>query len=262
VELRRKLPNRDYRVLSAISLGFFLLVWSILSYSGIIEPYFLPTPSVVLREAVVMFRQDNYTADILASLARVTIAFGLCALLAIPLGVLMGNFKPVEAVLNPFVVFMRYVPISAFIPLLILWAGIGNLQKIIFLWMGTFFYVLALISSATAAVGQEFLDTAYTLGASKQQALWRVIFPAALPGILDSLRAMMGVGWTYVVLAEIVGANSGIGYMIMESERFLRTPRVVVGIFTVGAIGIGLDYAFRGARRLFSPWLQHAIEVE
>lgn len=258
MELRRGMSKWDYRVLSGTSLASFLIIWSLLSYSSIIEPYFLPTPSAVLREAVVMFRQDNYLADILVSLSRVVIAFGLCALFAIPLGVLMGNLKPVEAVLNPFVVFMRYVPISAFIPLLILWAGIGNLQKIIFLWMGTFFYVLVLISDATASVGQELLDTAYTLGARKQQVLWRVIFPAALPGILDSLRAMMGVGWTYVVLAEIVGGNSGIGYMIMESERFLKTPRVVVGILTVGAIGIGLDYAFRSARWLLLPWLRQA----
>jgi len=258
LKLRGEISKRNYVVLGAASLTIFLIVWSVLSYGGFVQSYFLPTPSAVLKETAEMFKHENYLADIWASLSRVTIAFGLCALLAIPLGVLMGNIKALEALLNPFVIFMRYVPISAFIPLLILWTGIGELQKIIFLWMGTFFYVLALIANATASVGQEFLDTASTLGATRQQVLWRVIFPAALPGILDSLRALMGVGWTYVVLAEIIGANSGLGYMIMEAQRFLKTPRVVGGILTVGAIGIGLDGVFRGARWLFFPWLRQA----
>ena len=122
--------------------------------------------------------------------------------------------------------------------------------------MGTFFYLVALIAGAAASVSQELLDTVYTLGARKSQVIWRVVFPAALPGILDSLRVMMGVGWTYVVLAEIVAAESGIGYMIMEAQRFLQTPRVLAGIFTVGFIGIALDYIFRGLRWTLLPWMR------
>lgn len=199
MQAEHDLAQWSYMKLGALSVGVFLAIWSLLSYSGMIQPYFLPTPSAVLQESIVLFLQQDYLEDIFASVTRVIIAFGLCTLSAVPLGLLMGRVKPVEAVLNPFVVFMRYVPISAFIPLLILWTGIGDFQKVIFLWMGTFFYLIALVADATASVGPEFLDTAYTLGATRQQTLWRVVFPAALPGILDSLQVMMGVGWTYLV---------------------------------------------------------------
>ena len=211
---------------------------------------------MVIREAIILFKYDNYLSDIWASLFRVIVALLLCIITGVPIGLFMGRIKPVEALMNPFIVFMRYVPISAFIPLLILWTGIGDFQKIIFLWMGTFFFLVALVAEAAASVRQEFLDTAYTLGARRHEVVFRVVFPAALPGILDSIRVLMGVGWTYVVLAEVVAAESGIGYMIMEAQRFLKTPKVVVGILTVGAIGIALDYLFRGIRWMMLPWLR------
>lgn len=239
-----------------LSIAIFLVAWGILSYGRLVQPYFLPTPSAVLREVVIMFRQGHYIGDIAVSLSRVLVSFFLCTLSAVPLGILMGRVKSISAFFNPFIVFMRYVPISAFIPLLILWTGIGNFQKIVFLWMGTFFFLVALIADAAASVQREFLETAYTLGARKYQILYNVVLPAALPVMLDSLRVMMSVGWTYLVLAEIVAAESGIGYVIMESQRFLKTPRVVAGILTVGLIGIALDWAFRGFRLLLFPWLR------
>jgi NitT/TauT family transport system permease protein len=201
-----------------------------------------------------LFVDGSFLTDVLASVARVLTAFVLCAVSAIPVGVLMGRVKIVEAVLSPFVVFMRYAPVSAFIPLLILWTGIGDLQKVIFLWLGTFFYLVALIAGNTASVPSHLLETGYTLGANQRQVLWRIVLPAALPNITDSLRVMMAVGWTYIVLAEIVAAQSGIGHMIMDSQRFLKTSRVIVGIITVGLIGIGLDYLFQLVRRLLVPW--------
>lgn len=250
------MPKRFYIIWGAVSICLFTIGWSFLTYGGFIQPIFLPTPSMVITEAINLFQNENYLADIWASLIRVIIAFILCVLTAVPTGILMGRIKFFEALLNPFVVFMRYVPISAFIPLLILWTGIGDFQKIIFLWMGTFFFLVALVADVSASIKQELLDTAYTLGARRHQVLLKVVFPDALPGILDSIRVLMGVGWTYVVLAEIVAAESGIGYMIMEAQRFLKTPRVIVGILTVGVIGISLDYVFRGLRWLFLPWLR------
>lgn len=245
-------------LLSATSIMVVLVAWSILSYGRLVQPYFLPTPSAVLRETVVLFTQDGYMADVWASLLRVGIAFVLCALIGVPIGIIAGRSPSVEAVLNPYLVFMRYVPISAFIPLLILWTGIGDFQKVVFLWMGTFFFLVTLVADATRSVQSEFLDTAYTLGASRQQILLHVVFPAALPAILDDLRVMMSVGWTYLVLAEIVAAESGIGYMIMEAQRFLNTPRVVVGILTVGLIGLGMDCVFRAVTWLALPWRRYA----
>jgi NitT/TauT family transport system permease protein len=182
------------------------------------------------------------------------VSLGLCVVSGVPLGIAMGRSRIIRTLLDPFVVFMRYVPISAFIPLLILWTGIGALEKVVFLWMGTFFYLSALVADATASVEQELLDTAYTLGATRRQAIRMVVLPAALPGIFNSVRLMMGAGWTYVVLAEIVAAQSGIGYVIMEAQRFLQTARVVVGILTVGFIGIALDAIFRRLGWLLLPW--------
>ncbi len=248
------ISSKRYVWLSAVPVLLVAGAWAVATYGGFVGPFFLPTPSAVIVSAIQLFRSHGYVNDIVASLARVLVAFGLCAATAVPLGLLMGRSPIITAVLSPFVVVMRYVPISAFIPLLILWAGIGTFQKVLFLWLGTFFYLLALVADATASVAPELIDTAATLGATRPQVLVRVIFPAALPAILDALRVMMGVGWTYLVLAEIVAAESGIGYMIMESQRFLKTPRVFVGILTVGAIGLGLDFLLRSTRDLLLPW--------
>ena len=252
---REDIPRSMHIWLGIIAFVVVLSLWSLLSYEGYIRPLFLPTPTSVIEETYILFTDHDLLGDMGASIYRVTVGFILAALVAIPLGVLMGSFKSIESLFTPFTAFIRYMPVAGFIPLLILWFGIGHLQKIILLFIGVFFFLLAMIVNVVSEVRQEIVDTAYTLGAKKHQIILRVILPASMPGIFDSLRTMMGAGWTYIVVAELVAAESGLGKMIMESQRFLQTSRVISGIIIIGLIGITFDSLFRISKPLLFPWL-------
>jgi len=253
---RKDIP-KVYRLwLGAFAFVIILCIWSFLSYGGYIKPIFLPTPTSVIKETVILFTQYNLLSDIGASIFRVVVGFMLSSIIAFPLGILMGTYRSADAFLHPITVFMRNMPVAAFIPLLILWLGIGHVQKIALLFIGVFFYLLALNVNVVANVREELLETASTLGASKLQLICKVLVPASLPGIFDNMRALIGAAWTYIVVAELVAAESGLGKMIIESQRFLKTPRVIAGILIIGVIGLLSDAVFRFTRPLFFPWTE------
>ncbi|MEM7048366.1 MAG: ABC transporter permease [Acidobacteriota bacterium] len=231
-----------------------LMLWCFLTYGGIVKPLFLPTPTAVVADLVQLFTAEDFAYDILMSVFRVLAGFGLAALLATPLGILMGTFRPLEAIVSPFCAFVRYMPAAAFIPLIILWLGIGHGQKISVIFLGVFFYMLILIAGEADQVKKDLIETAYTLGASRWQILRRVIAPAALPGVLKSLRAMVGAAWTYLIVAELVAAQTGIGFRISEAQRFLRTDRVIAGIVVIGAIGVLTDLLFKVVSAWLTSW--------
>ena len=180
--------------------------------------------------------------------------FLLASVLAVPLGILMGSFKVVEALIEPITGFMRYLPVSAMIPLLILWIGIGIEQKIAVIFLGTFFQQLVLIADVSARVSKDLIDVSYTLGATRRQVVTRVLFPACLPGVMDNLRVTMGWAWTYLVIAELVAANSGLGYMILNAMRGLFTDVIILGIVVIGILGLITDQLFKLLRRWLLPW--------
>lgn len=186
------------------------------------------------------------------SIYRIFTGFGLAVVFAVPLGILMGSFKSIEAIFNPLFSFVRYMPPTAFISLLIIWTAIDSVPAYL-IFIGVFFYLLVLIMDHVANVPRELLETAYTLGAVKLEVLTMVIFPHALPGILDSCKAMIGAAWTYLIAAELVG-GMGIGYTIMKAQRFLRTPEVFVSIIVIGIIGIITNALFELAYRWLFPW--------
>src|SRR5436305_8044939 len=253
-ELRQPLSRSRRLLLGALAFVLPLGLWWTLTKFGMISPIFLPSPLMVLSDLVRLFADGRFLFDIGASIFRVMAGFTLAAAVAIPLGILMGSFGPVEAFVNPFCAFVRYMPAAAFIPLIILWLGIGHSQKIAVIFLGVLFYLLVLVAACAAEVRTELIETAYTLGATRKQVLFRVISPAALPGILESLRAMIGAAWTYLIAAELVAAQVGIGYRIIEAQRFLQTGVVIAGILVIGAIGIITDLGFRILIRLVSPW--------
>lgn len=258
LKLRTEIPESLHICLGVAPFIIFLLIWAILSYGEFINPLFLPNPTKVVEETIVIFKEHNFLSHIGASVFRVIMAFLISAAIAIPLGLMMGGFKVAEAFFTPFTAFVRYMPVAAFIPLLILWLGIGHIEKITLLFIGIFFYLLILITNVALDVRQEYFDTAYTLGATERQVFFRVLVPASLPGIFDSLRAMMGVGWTYIIVVELVAAKSGIGKMIIESQRFLQTPRVIAGIITIGVIGILCDLIFKALFPVLFKWSERA----
>ena len=245
-----------YLVLALSSFAFFLIVWSILTYGGFVDPLFLPSPGRVFQAGVDLFGELGFTNDILNSVYRVMMGFVIAAIIGVPLGLLMGTFKVAEALTEPVVGFIRYMPASAFIPLFILWLGIGDVEKIAIIFVGSFFQLVLMVAVVAKNVHKDMLETAYTLGAKRFQVIRKVLLPASLPGIVDTLRIIVGWAWTYIIVAELVASASGIGYMIISSQRMLRTGNIIFGILTIGMLGLITDFFFKWLYNRLFPWVE------
>ena len=158
--------------------------------------------------------------------------------------------------MGPLVGFTRYLPYSAFVPLFILWFGIGDLQKFAVIFISVFPFLTIFVADAVANVKHEILESAYTLGASKKDIVWKVLLPAAMPTIWEAMQLLMGAAWAAVVIAEIVASKTGLGHLIIQSQRFLQTDKVITGILVIGLVGIVMDLFFRITYRLF-PEILH-----
>ncbi len=248
------IPRKAYFVGVITSLTLILSVWCILTYGGIVKPLFLPSPTGVFNAGSRMIQSGELFDNAQASVIVVIIGWVLAALLAIPLGILMGSFKIFEALLEPIVDFVRYLPVSALIPLLILYIGIGIEEKVAVIFIGTFFQLILLIADVATHISKDLLDSAYTLGASRWRVLTMVLVPATLPGVMDALRITLGWSWTYLIVAELVAAEKGLGIMIMESQRGLRTDKIFVGLITIGLLGFCSDFIFKWLHRKLLPW--------
>ncbi len=253
---REPIPKSLYLILALSSFAFFLIVWSILTYGGLVDPLFLPSPGRVFQAGVDLFVELGFTTDILNSVYRVMLGFVVAALMGVPLGLLMGTFKVAEALTEPVVGFIRYMPASAFIPLFILWLGIGDIEKIAIIFVGSFFQLVLMVAVVAKNVHKDMLETAYTLGAKRFQVIWKVLLPASLPGIVDTLRIIVGWAWTYIIVAELVASASGIGYMIISAQRMLRTGNIIFGILTIGILGLITDYFFKWLYNRLFPWVE------
>ena len=159
-----------------------------------------------------------------------------------------------QAFFEPIIAAVRYMPASAFIPLLIIWFGIYEKEKIAVIFIGVFFPLTLLIADVSANIPKELLNIAYTLGASRWQVFWRVLLPASWPGVLDNMRIGIGWAWTYLIVAELVAASTGIGHVILSASRFLQTDKIIAGIITIGILGLLTDALFRWAYWLLFPY--------
>ena len=231
-------------------------VWCFLTYSGRANPLILPTPSRMLSAAVEMYRDGNLMADIKISLYRIGMGFLLSALFAIPLGLLMGVYKVVEAAHEPFVSFIRYVPVPALIPLVMVIAGIDEPAKILLIFIGTYFQMVLMVADVTRQVPKDLLNAARTLGAKRLRLIFNVLLPATLPGLMDTCRIMLGWAWTYLVIAEVVATSSGLGFSIMRAQRFSRSDEIFVGIVLLGLLGLGTDLVFKIVQHRLLHWAE------
>ncbi|WP_083250539.1 ABC transporter permease [Acidihalobacter aeolianus] len=256
--VRGTLPRWQYVSIALFSFVLMLGSWWGLSDSGLVPQLFLPSPPEVLSRLQAWYAQGNLIADTEISIYRVTAGFVLSAVMAIPLGLYIGSYRPVQAFFEPMVEFARYLPAVAFVPLVLLWVGIGEGAKISIIWIGTFFQMVLMISENVRHVPTAQIEAAQTMGASRSEIVTRVIFRSAMPDIVDTLRVTLGWAWTYLVVAEMVAANSGLGYAILQAQRFLQTGKIFGGILLIGTIGLIMDQLFRFLHRRAFPWLHRA----
>ncbi|TWO72778.1 ABC transporter permease [Caenimonas sedimenti] len=243
----------------ALGVGFFVLfvaVWAAATLGGFVSKTFLADPITMVKSGYDLLLKQGFAKDIGMTIWRVFGGFAIAAVLAVPLGVLMGAYKPIEAFFEPFVSFARYLPASAFIPLLILWAGIGEAQKLAVIFIGSFFQLVLMVAVSVGNTRRDLVEAAYTLGAGDRGIVTRVLLPSSAPEIAETLRMVLGWAWTYVIVAELIGASSGIGHMITDSQSLLATDQIIFGIIVIGLIGLVTDFAFKAFNRKLYPWAQ------
>ncbi len=243
----------------ALGISFFVLftaLWAAATLGGFVSKTFLADPLTMLRSGWTLLTEMGFAKDIGMTVWRVLGGFLIAAAMALPLGVLMGAYKPIEAFFEPFVSFARYLPASAFIPLLILWVGIGEAQKLSLIFIGSFFQLVLMITVTVGNTRRDLVEAAYTLGCGDAGIVKRVLIPGAAPEICEILRMVLGWAWTYVIVAELIGASSGIGHMITDSQALLATDQIIFGIIVIGLIGLVSDLGFKWLNRRLFPWAQ------
>jgi NitT/TauT family transport system permease protein len=253
--LRGTISKRWYWAFAVAGLVLPLFAWWLLSSGGWISKMFMPGPADVARRLGTWWTGDGLLQDFWISIYRVTVGWLLSAVIALPLGLLIGTYRPVQAFFEPLTDFIRYMPAAAFIPLVMLWLGIGESSKIAIIFIGTFFQLVLMVAEDIRRVPMQQIEAAQTMGAAQGEILSLVVLESAKPALLDTLRVTMGWAWTYLVVAELVAANSGLGYAILKAQRFLQTDKIFAGILLIGAIGLAMDQAFRAVHRRAFPWL-------
>jgi NitT/TauT family transport system permease protein len=255
-QIRGHLSKSMYVLAATVTFVIVLVTWySFTVFISDLPTVFLPGPASVVRSLIDGFRFEGWFNDVVISSYRVFVGFLLAAFLGVPVGVLIGTFNWAEALLEPINDFVRYMPVVAFVPLSILWLGIGDAAKIAVIFIGTYFQIVLMAASAVSQVHKEYIETYLMLGGSTVGCIGRVILPASWPLIFDSLRISAGWAWSYLVVAEVVAAEEGIGFKILQSHRFLQTPKVLAAIFVVGGLGLITDYCFKAAHKRLFTWV-------
>jgi NitT/TauT family transport system permease protein len=240
-----------------ISMGLVLGIWSALSYGHVVDPLFLSSPSQTWQAGVNAVKTGQLWTDMGASVSVIVMAFLISTAFAIPVGLLMGVYKHGEAFFEPPIDFIRYMPAVAFAPLVLIWFGTSNTQKLVLLFIGIFFQEALLVMDNVKTVRRNLVDIAYTMGLRQRHVIVRVILRASLPGIVDTLRISMGWAWTYLVVAELVGANYGLGFRIQQAQRFLDTPTMIFYLIVIGILGLAFDFGFKALYRVSFPYMAH-----
>lgn len=252
--LRQDIPSQTRNVLMAVSVLVPLLAWVVLSGTGAVSALFLPSPLAVARAFRELVSSGQLGHDLAATLTRVGIGFALVVVISVPLGLAMGTFPACRALFEPMIGLLRYMPAPAFIPLLIIWLGLGEPAKIALLVIGTVFFNTLMSADAAALVPHELIDASYTLGASRWTVVRKVILPHSLPGLIDAMRVNIAATWNLVVVAELIAAQEGLGYRIARAQRFLQTDQIFAVLLVIGVIGVTIDLLFRAVRNAAAPW--------
>ena len=253
--IRKELPVTVRWTLAIAAWVVVVGVWAILTHWNFVNRFSVPTPLEVIKAFPALWKESELLRNVAMSWWRIGQAFLWCAVIAIPLGLLMASLRWVNDFVNPVAAPMRSMPITAFLPAFIGLFGIEERMKVIFLWFGMFFYLLAVVVEEVNRVDNALLDTAYTLGAKQRQVLW-LMFRAAFPGIFSSFRILYDIGWTYVILAEIINRNGGVGAMIQSAEQFHQPDLVYAGIIAIGVAAFLFRALLTFLEKILFPWRQ------
>ncbi len=242
----------EYTAIAVSTFVLLLAVWWGVTASGLANPLFLPSPPDVASRLVMQAENGQLWTDTGVSVYRITVGFLLATVMAVPLGVWMGTSLRVEAAIQPFVDFVRYMPVVAFVPLTILWVGTDDSQKFLIIWMGTFFQQILMVADTVRRVPRQLIDLGETLGMSNFKIMRRIVLPSASPGLWDTLRITLGWAWTWLVVAELVAATAGLGHRITLAQRYLRTDTIIAYVLVLGLLGLVTDQLMRaGGKALF-----------
>jgi NitT/TauT family transport system permease protein len=243
---RKKTYVMSSTAISAIAVAALFVAWTFFSTSGLLPPGYLPSPAELLREANTLVHEGYKDASLFQhigiSLFRTVVGFILGVLVGVPLGLLTGFSRVGGAIASPIMAFVRPIPPIAFIPMVVLYFGLGELGKIFLIFWTAFNYVHVNAHAGAANVPIAYLRAAESLGMTRLQLFTRIVFPASIPQIFTGLKVGMALSWAVVVAAELTGAQSGLGYMIADAALTFRIPVVFIGIVLIGAIGLGLNF--------------------
>jgi len=253
--VRTRIPIGTARALSLASVVVFFIAWFVttLGDKPLIDPLKLPPPHEVLRALVHLLFTD-LGPELGVSALRVSIAFVLCIIVSVPLGVAMGAFESVNRWVDPIISPLRFTPMNAFVPIFIMWFGIDETEKVAFLFFATVVFLLPVVVDAIRAVPEELVQTAQTLGATRWQLIRTVLVPAALPQIFDNFRVMNGIAWGYILLAEMVNSRRGLGHLFDASWRSNKSDEILALILVVGVVGLVSDLAIRTVNGILFRW--------
>ena len=250
--LGQRISTAQFLGIAAAVFAGLAFAWFAFTVGGFIRPLFLPSPAQVFARLSELWISGQLFADIGISVYRITLGFFISTIVALPIGILIGSYPRWEAAVEPFVDFIRYMPVVAFVPLTILWAGTGDVQKLLIIFIGTFFQQVLLIMDNVKSVPRDFLNLGRTLQMAEWRILQRIVLPSSMPAIWDSMRISLGWAWTWLVVAELVAATSGLGYRITTAQRFFQTDLIFGYLLILGILGLTTDQAMKYAgRKLF-----------
>jgi NitT/TauT family transport system permease protein len=252
---RSGLPRRTRALLATASVVVPLAAWWVLSVSGVVEPArYLPTPLATWDAIVSMASTGQLFTDAWATIERVLIGFGAAIAVSVPLGILMGTFRSAQSLFEPIIGLLRYLPAGAFIPLLILWMGLGEPPKTTLIFLATIFFNTLMTADVVRQVPVGLIDVSYTLGARVGEVVRKVIIPHSLPGIIDAIRVNSAAAINFVVVAELIAAESGLGYRIIRLQRFGLVDQIFAILVAVALIGVTIDITLRVLRDRVGRW--------
>ncbi|MCR3903182.1 taurine ABC transporter permease TauC [Aeromonas hydrophila] len=257
IRLRWPLPRR--LGVSLLTLGALLALWWLVARLGLISPLFLPPPAQVLQQFATLagpqgFMDATLWQHLAASLQRILIALAAATLCGVTVGLAMGLSPTLRGMLDPLIELYRPVPPLAYLPLMVIWFGIGETSKVLLIYLAIFAPVAMATLAGVQGAKQVRLRAARALGANRWQVLWYVIVPGALPDILTGLRIGLGVGWSTLVAAELIAATRGVGFMVQAAGEFLATDVVLAGILVIALIAFTLELGLRTLQRRLTPW--------